>query len=125
MEKGFYHIDRGYWQTLSNPSTDILEGYPEGTIEVPTQPSALHTFNGTEWVPPTQESIDAEQAEIIRNQRNLELFQEVDLIAGNALRWAALSPTDKEAWAVYRQALLDVTDQVGFPHNVAWPSKPT
>ena len=77
------------------------------------------------YVAPTQAELDAQEAETVRGRRNFLLSIEVDPIAGNALRWAALSPTDKEAWAVYRQALLDVTDQVGFPHNLVWPSKPT
>ena len=29
-----------------------------------------------------------------------------------------------QAWATYRQALRDVTDQVGFPDNVTWPIAP-
>lgn len=34
------------------------------------------------------------------------------------------APVDKEAWATYRQALRDVTDQEGFPHDVVWPITP-
>jgi hypothetical protein len=29
------------------------------------------------------------------------------------------------AWATYRQALRDITDQAGYPLNVTWPQKPT
>ncbi len=28
------------------------------------------------------------------------------------------------AWAVYRQALRDITAQEGFPTNVIWPQEP-
>lgn len=28
------------------------------------------------------------------------------------------------AWAAYRQALREVTDQPGFPHRIDWPEKP-
>jgi len=35
------------------------------------------------------------------------------------------APVDKEAWAVYRQALRDVTQQEGFPMRVEWPVPPT
>jgi hypothetical protein len=31
------------------------------------------------------------------------------------------APTDKVAWATYRQALRDITSQVGFPYNIVWP----
>ena len=41
------------------------------------------------------------------------LLLNVDAIAGNALRWAA-----------YRQALLDVPQQVGFPHDVVGSVNP-
>jgi hypothetical protein len=30
----------------------------------------------------------------------------------------------REAWATYRQALRDVTDQPGFPHAINWPTPP-
>jgi len=40
--------------------------------------------------------------------------------------WTQLpdAPTDKSAWATYRQALRDVPQQSGFPDNVIWPEKP-
>ena len=28
------------------------------------------------------------------------------------------------AWATYRQALRDVTDQAGFPNEITWPTQP-
>jgi hypothetical protein len=30
----------------------------------------------------------------------------------------------KDLWAVYRQALRDITAQAGFPQNVTWPTAP-
>lgn len=76
------------------------------------------------YVPPTQEELDAQVATLIRGERNQKLFSEVDVIAGSALRWDILSPEKKQEWADYRQALLDVPQQNGFPHNVTWPTKP-
>lgn len=32
--------------------------------------------------------------------------------------------TIKQSYIEYRQALRDITDQDGFPYNVAWPTKP-
>jgi len=32
------------------------------------------------------------------------------------------SPVNKDSYAVYRQALRDIPQQNGFPHNVTWPS---
>lgn len=34
------------------------------------------------------------------------------------------APVDKTAWAIYRQALRDVTAQPDFPTIVNWPTKP-
>jgi len=34
------------------------------------------------------------------------------------------APVDQAAWATYRQALRDVPEQVGFPEDVVWPTKP-
>jgi hypothetical protein len=31
----------------------------------------------------------------------------------------------KQAWATYRQALRDITDQPGFPLEVVWPEPPS
>ena len=76
------------------------------------------------YVPPTQAELDAQAADAVRAERDHKLASEVDVIAGNALRWAALTAEQQQAWADYRQALLDVPQQEGFPHNVAWPTKP-
>ena len=36
----------------------------------------------------------------LSEERNMKLATEVDPIAGNALRWAALSAEEQAAWAV-------------------------
>jgi len=30
----------------------------------------------------------------------------------------------KDLWTPYRQALRDITDQPGYPHNIDWPTPP-
>ena len=77
------------------------------------------------YVPPTQAELDEAAAQAVRAERDMKLATEVDPIAGNALRWAALDADTQAAWAAYRQALLDVPAQAGFPHNVTWPEEPT
>lgn len=76
------------------------------------------------YVPPTQAELDAALSEELRDRRN-SLLSAVDSIAGNALRWATLSSEQQSAWGVYRQALLDVPQQSGFPNNVIWPVSPS
>ena len=72
-----------------------------------------------EWTPPTIEELAANA----RGQRDA-LLQEVDSIVGNPLRWASFSEAQQQAWADYRQALLDVPQQAGFPNTVDFPVKP-
>jgi hypothetical protein len=62
-------------------------------------------------------------------QRNITQTNAVRVARNNMLKdsdWTQLadSPADKTAWAVYRQALRDVTAQVGFPWTVTWPDAP-
>jgi len=60
---------------------------------------------------------DAEQAVAVRSTRNARLA---------ACDWTQLSdaPVDDLAWAVYRQALRDITKQPGFPWTITWPDEP-
>ena len=75
------------------------------------------------YVPPTQAELDATLSDQLRMERD-GLLLEVDAFVGNPLRWATLSAEQQDAWAVYRQALLDVPQQDGFPNEVVWPVKP-
>ena len=75
------------------------------------------------YVAPTQAELDAALAAVVRADRDGRLT-EVDAVAGNALRWAALDAETQAAWATYRQELLDVPQQADFPSTVAWPTKP-
>lgn len=59
---------------------------------------------------------NADQWAVIRDQRNTLLA---------ACDWTQLSdaPVDDLAWAVYRQALRDITTQ-SDPFNILWPAAP-
>ena len=82
--------------------------------EVPVGPEhGAAKYNNGSW----------DMSEPYRLKRNM-LLEEVDAIAGNALRWAALDAATQAEWATYRQALLDVPQQSGFPHDITWPTKP-
>ena len=83
----------------------------------------INVITGVETVLPDNRVISEEAiAEGVRSERNSKLRSEVDVIAGNALRWAALSSNQQTAWATYRTALLNVPAQAGFPDNVTWPT---
>lgn len=70
-----------------------------------------------EFSPPPPPEPDYEaQWELVRKQRNVKLA---------ASDWTQLpdAPVDAAAWAEYRQALRDVTDQAD-PFNIVWPTAP-
>lgn len=63
--------------------------------------------------PPTKDEVAAQ----VRSHRDALL---------SSSDWTQMqdAPVDRAAWAEYRQALRDVTDQEGFPENVTWPEPP-
>lgn len=85
-------------------------------VDMPISPTSHHLFNWEtkEWYDPRTVLT---QWPIVREQRN-ELLASSD--------WTQLPdvplPT-KEAWAAYRQALRDVTDQPD-PFEIVWPTAP-
>ena len=96
---------------------------PDGAKEVPPRPGHWCDWTGAAWAENANRKYAAFSDEV-RAERDYRLARDVDPIAGNALRWAALTAEQQQAWADYRQALLDVPQQAGFPHNVTWPTKP-
>ena len=85
---------------------------------------ALIGTNFAAYVPPTQAELDAAAAAQVRAERDNRLVTEVDPIVSNALRWADLTAAKQAEWSAYRTALLDITDQAGFPTDITWPTKP-
>lgn len=59
-----------------------------------------------------------------RQMRSLrdEMLSQVDRV--NPIRYASLSQQQQQQLIAYRQALLDVPQQIGFPESVEWPAKP-
>lgn len=77
------------------------------------------------YVPPTSEEIIARQAAAVRAERDYLLQTVVDPIVSNNLRWTDMTDAQRTEWTDYRRALLDITDQSGFPQNVTWPTVPS
>lgn len=73
-------------------------------------------FNVRPMTDAEREAVVAEQWSLVRRRRN-GLLLECD--------WTQLadSPADKAAWASYRQALRDITQQQD-PFDIAWPTPP-
>lgn len=71
-------------------------------------------------VPMTEQEIASATARLaaqVRGQRARLLFE-------SDWTQVADAPVDASAWAIYRQALRDVSEQSGFPITVVWPTKP-
>ena len=88
---------------------------------------AIMALIGTDfaaYVAPTQAELDAAAAAEVRAERDSILAREVDPIVSNPLRWADITAEKQAEWSAYRTALLDITDQAGFPHDITWPTKP-
>jgi len=67
--------------------------------------------------PPTEAELLAALATQARAKRNA-------LLTASDYTQLADSPRDKQAWATYRKALRDITDQGGFPETIVWPVEP-
>jgi hypothetical protein len=80
--------------------------------------------NTSPYEPPTQEDVLADATAQARKKRAELLAKNVDSYVMNALRWADLSAEQQGDIAAYRRALLDITDQSGFPLEVVWPELP-
>lgn len=65
----------------------------------------------------------SEKERFQREVRKRKLSQ-VDAVVSNPLRYGSMSETEVEEVINYRQALLDITEQSGFPTKVKWPEKP-
>lgn len=110
MEIGFYHPDRGYWQTTGEPSAEILATYPEGCDEVPLKPGSDHEWDGETWgyVDPPPPSVDdyedAIQAHVDDAARS-KLFRD-------GVTLASYASSTNPAWASEAQAFVAWRDQV-------------
>ena len=60
----------------------------------------------------------------VRQKRDSLLEEQVDTIAGNVLRWNELTAVQQQELSEYRQSLLNVPQQAGFPETIEWPSVP-
>lgn len=126
----------------ANPGTSFAKQISDDTaasfncypVSQTKPPDDDHTVNlertaikqGTIWVeewistPATPEQIaerTTAKSNDIRTERNRRLTE---------CDWTQLpdAPVNTAAWATYRQALRDITEQVGFPWSVAWPDQP-
>jgi hypothetical protein len=92
-------------QALKMPDLVLMSG---------PRPSALHVADASgDWVV---------SEDLARAERDYRLRCYVDCM--NPAWWEMLPQADKDAIQAYRQALLDVPQQLDFPHDINWPQKP-
>lgn len=60
---------------------------------------------------------------VTRQLRDRLLRENVDIV--NPIWYASLTAEQQQELAVYRQQLLDVTTQPGWPAEVVWPTVPS
>ena len=71
--------------------------------------------------------IELPAEDLIRFKRD-GLLSYTDWVIAKAVEQAcvgSIDPIIAPEWLAYRQSLRDVTQQAGFPNDVAWPVKPT
>lgn len=105
---------------------DIADGDGHGSSWTPVEPPHADVrWVAGAWVPaparlaiprsvPVSPTVLADE---IRQKRNA-------LLAGCDWTQVQDAPVDQITWAVYRQALRDVTSQPEFPFSVTWPEPP-
>lgn len=102
---------------INYPIEDFIP-YESGTELAPKGDGEIGwTWNGSSWNIPTR---PLEEVERERRDKYLHLY--VDII--NGVRWDSLTQQQKDSLKEYRQALLDVPQQLGFPTNINWPTPP-
>lgn len=89
-----------YFEVITNAQTGEITQRPLTAAEI----AALQ---------PTSEQLAADA----RTKRNT-------LLAASDWTQVIDAPVNQAAWAVYRQALRDITSQAGFPTTIDWPVAP-
>ena len=62
------------------------------------------------------------EATKVREKRAMLLSTTVDIM--NPMWWESLTVEDKKIWSDYRQELLDISKQSGFPFDIIWAAVP-
>jgi hypothetical protein len=88
----------------------------------PTRPLNNYGAYYFDYATKTWQLDQAQLNSMMRQQRD-QLLAQVDRV--NPVWYSTLSEQQKAELAAFRQALLDVPQQPGFPTQVDWPAKPS
>ena len=108
-------LERGIFLIPKNCVTEAPPSIPDGSRA---------KWNGSSWEIETI-PVEEEEIAVIITPTEESVRMERDVLL-SICDWTQLpdATADKDAWATYRQALRDITDQENFPHSVTWPTKP-
>jgi hypothetical protein len=132
--------DRTTPEVLEALGADVVFEGPQatgGTVYQYSMPDGVEQIDG-KWYTKhilgpvftdTEEATAAEQEAEYKAMKDAEQAKSVRTSRGEKLKdsdWTQVAdaPVDKAAWATYRQALRDVTEQSGFPWTIEWPETP-
>ena len=121
----------GYLVGITLADKDPLGGgwlIPAGCVSAePPSVSAeqIARWSGSSWVVEYMPQPEPEPQSELEDPAVLARINRNALLSKSDWTQVADAPVDQAAWATYRQALRDITDQAGFPNEVVWPTKPT
>lgn len=103
---------------------DSLDALPGVTLVDATEGSIGYLYDGSTFTDPdpSRGDIVAQLSKDMRYKRDSLLKETVDTL--NGARWSLMTITQQAAWTAYRQELLDVPAQEGFPKTIIWPDAP-
>jgi len=103
---------------IADPHFQYIEN--SAIVDKPPKPSDDHLFDYATktWVIDTQGAASRAMA-----KRNQLLASGPDRV--NPMWWSSMSAADQDEVSAYRQALLDITNQFGFPMDIEWPEIPS
>jgi hypothetical protein len=113
------HTDLGAMQDLDGVET------PDMTVTEAEWEAAgglARIIGGEIFLGKTDGERRAEQEAEVKARRERVLLETVDRV--NGLWWEAMANAEKDRWRAYRQALLDIPEQPGYPFTVVWPERP-
>ena len=102
-DKYFYHPERRVWATVKQPSQEVLDNYPEGTVEIAPPPGAGYLYTGSVWIVDPDyaaEVLEAERAKMVVSRFQAKAALSVaGLLAGAEAAVAGADAMTQLAWA--------------------------
>lgn len=112
----------GIYEYGQKPSAKKYEVIEESEILLSNSGTYVQQYQSR---PMTEEEIQEEdnfKAMNEREERDYRLRNQVDRL--NPIRWNLMNEEKKQEWINYRDALLAIPDQEGFPWDIEWPVLP-